>query len=68
MVLSINAMLDLWPRDLPKGEDYFDTCSTVVRLITIHVLNALVASHDLLIHQMYVKTLTLMVSLMRRSI
>jgi hypothetical protein len=39
-----------------KGEDYFDTYSPVARLITIHVLIALAASHDLLIHQMDVKT------------
>jgi hypothetical protein len=34
-----------------KGEDYFDTYSPVARLITIRVLIALAASHDLLIHQ-----------------
>jgi hypothetical protein len=39
-----------------KGEDYFDTYSPVAILITIHVLIALAASHDLLIHQMDVKT------------
>jgi hypothetical protein len=39
-----------------KGEDYFDTYSPVAKLITIRVLIALAASHDLLIHQMDVKT------------
>jgi hypothetical protein len=39
-----------------KGGDYFDTYSPVARLITIRVLIALAASHDLLIHQMDVKT------------
>jgi hypothetical protein len=39
-----------------KGEDYFDTYSLVARLITIRVLIALAAIHDLLIHQMDVKT------------
>jgi hypothetical protein len=39
-----------------KVEDYFDTYSPVARLITIRVLIALAASHDLLIHQMDVKT------------
>jgi predicted alpha/beta-fold hydrolase len=53
-----------------KGEDYFDTYSSVARLITIRVLIALATSHDLLIHQMDVKTafLNIMVSLMGRSI
>jgi hypothetical protein len=39
-----------------KGEDYFDTYSPVAGLITICVLIALAASHDLLIHQMDAKT------------
>jgi hypothetical protein len=39
-----------------KGEDYFDTYSPVTRLITIRVLIALTASHDIPIHQMDVKT------------
>jgi hypothetical protein len=39
-----------------KGDDYFDTYSPVARLITIRVLIALAVSHDLLIHQMDVKT------------
>ena len=39
-----------------KGEDYFDTYSPVARLTTIHLLISLAASHDLLIHQMDVKT------------
>jgi hypothetical protein len=39
-----------------KGEDYFDTYSPVARLITIRMLIALATSHDLLIHQMDVKT------------
>jgi hypothetical protein len=38
-----------------KSENYFDTYSLVARLITIRVLIALAASHDLLIHQMDVK-------------
>ena len=39
-----------------EEEDFFDTYSPVVRLTTIRVLLALAASHDLLIHQMDVKT------------
>jgi hypothetical protein len=39
-----------------KGEEYFDTYSPVARLITIRLLIELAASHDLLIHQMDVKT------------
>ena len=39
-----------------KGEDFFDTYSHVARLTTIQVLLSLAASHDLLIHQMDVKT------------
>ena len=39
-----------------EGEDYFDTYSPVARLTTIRVLISLAASHDLLIHQMDVKT------------
>nr|ABF94958.1 retrotransposon protein, putative, Ty1-copia subclass [Oryza sativa Japonica Group] len=39
-----------------EGEDFFDTYSPVARLITIRVLLALAASHDLLVHQMDVKT------------
>ena len=38
------------------GKDYFDTSSPVVRLIIFCVLVALAACHDLLIHQMNVKT------------
>jgi hypothetical protein len=38
-----------------EGEDSFDTYSPVARLTTIRVLLSLVASHGLLIHQMYVK-------------
>jgi hypothetical protein len=37
-------------------EDLINTYSPVVRLITIHVLLSLSASHGLLIHQMDVKT------------
>ena len=39
-----------------EGEDFFDTYSPVARLTTIQVLLALAASHNLLIHQMDVKT------------
>jgi hypothetical protein len=39
-----------------EGEDFFNTYSPVTRLITIHVLVALAASHGVLIHQMDVKT------------
>ena len=39
-----------------EGEDYFDTYSPVARLTIIRVLIFLAASHGLLIHQMYVKT------------
>jgi hypothetical protein len=39
-----------------EGEDYFDTYSPVATLPTIHTLIALAAAHDLLIHQMDVKT------------
>jgi hypothetical protein len=39
-----------------KGEEYFDTYSPVARLITICLLIELAASHDLLIHEMDVKT------------
>jgi hypothetical protein len=39
-----------------EGEYFFDIYSPIARLTTIHVLLSLVASHDLLIHQMYVKT------------
>jgi len=39
-----------------EGEDFFDTYSPVARLTTIRVLLALAASHNLLIHQMDVKT------------
>jgi hypothetical protein len=38
------------------GEDYFDTYSPVGRMTTIHMLVALATCHDLLIHQMDVKT------------
>src|SRR5438132_10638062 len=39
-----------------EGEDFFDTYSPVARLTTIRVLLLLAASHDLLVHQMDVKT------------
>jgi hypothetical protein len=39
-----------------EGEDYFDTYSPVARMITIRLLVTLDACHDLLIHQMDVKT------------
>ena len=39
-----------------EGGDFFDTYSSVVRLTTIRVLLSLVASYDLIVHQMDVKT------------
>jgi hypothetical protein len=42
-----------------EGEDYFDTYSPVARLPTICMLIALAAAHNLLIHQMDVKTVFL---------
>jgi hypothetical protein len=39
-----------------EAEDYFDTYSPVARMTTICMLVALAACHDLLIHQMNVKT------------
>jgi hypothetical protein len=39
-----------------KGEDDFDTYTPVARLITIRVVIALAASHDLLIYQIDVNT------------
>jgi hypothetical protein len=39
-----------------KGEDFFDTYSPIARLTTIRVLLSLAASHDLLIHQIDIKT------------
>jgi hypothetical protein len=39
-----------------EGEDFFDTYLPVARLTTIRVLLSLAASHNLLIHQMNVKT------------
>jgi hypothetical protein len=42
-----------------EGEDFFDTYSPIARLITIHVLLSLAASHGLLVHQMEVKTIFL---------
>jgi hypothetical protein len=39
-----------------EGDDFFDTYSPVARLTIICVLLSLAASHDLLIHQMDVKT------------
>jgi hypothetical protein len=40
-----------------EGEYVFDTYSPIARLTTIHVLLSLTSSHDLLIHQMDVKTI-----------
>jgi hypothetical protein len=40
-----------------EGKDFFDTYSLVPRLTIIHVLLSLAASHDLLVHQMDVKTI-----------
>jgi hypothetical protein len=42
-----------------EGKNFFDTYSTVARMITIHVLLSFAASHGLLIHQMDVKTVFL---------
>jgi hypothetical protein len=39
-----------------EGENYFDTYSPIARMITIRMFVALAACHDLLIHQMDVKT------------
>jgi hypothetical protein len=39
-----------------EGEDFFDTYSPVARLTTVRVLLSLATSHDLLVHQMDVKT------------
>jgi hypothetical protein len=39
-----------------EGEDFFDTYSPVAILTTIRVLLSLATSHDLLVHQMDVKT------------
>ena len=39
-----------------QKEDYFDTYSPVARMTTIRVLLSLAVSHDLLVHQMDVKT------------
>ena len=39
-----------------EGEDFFDTYAPVARLTTIRVLLSLAASHNLLVHQMDVKT------------
>jgi hypothetical protein len=39
-----------------EREDFFDTYSPVARLIIIHVLLSLAASHGLLVHQINVKT------------
>jgi hypothetical protein len=38
-----------------EGKDFFDTYSPIARLITIHILLSLAASHGLLVHQMDVK-------------
>ena len=46
-----------------KEEDFFDTYSHVARLITIRVLLSLMALHDLLIHQIDIKTAFLNVEL-----
>jgi hypothetical protein len=39
-----------------KGDDFFDTYSSVARLTTIRVLLSLAASYGLIVHQMDVKT------------
>nr|GEY44316.1 zinc finger, CCHC-type [Tanacetum cinerariifolium] len=42
--------------DLPPGIDYFDTYAPVARISTIRLLIALTSIHNLIIHQMDVKT------------
>jgi hypothetical protein len=42
-----------------EGEDFFGTYSPIARLTRIHVLLSLTTSHDLLVHQMNVKTVFL---------
>jgi hypothetical protein len=42
-----------------EGEDYFDTYSPIAKLTTIWVLLELLASYDLHIHRMDVKTIFL---------
>ena len=39
-----------------KGVDYFDTYSPMTKIATIRTLIALAAIHDLVVHQMDVKT------------
>ena len=39
-----------------KGEDFFDTYSSVARLTTIRALLSLAASYGLIVHQMDIKT------------
>nr|GEV94066.1 zinc finger, CCHC-type [Tanacetum cinerariifolium] len=42
--------------DLPPGIDYFDTYALVARISTIRLLIAMASIHNLIIHQMDVKT------------
>ncbi|GKA33546.1 zinc finger, CCHC-type containing protein [Tanacetum coccineum] len=42
--------------DLPPGIDYFDTYALVVRISTIRLLISMASIHNLIIHQMDVKT------------
>ncbi|GJU40470.1 putative reverse transcriptase domain-containing protein [Tanacetum coccineum] len=42
--------------DLPPGIDYFDTYAPVARISTIRLLIAMASIHNLIIHQMDVKT------------
>ncbi|GJX13963.1 zinc finger, CCHC-type containing protein [Tanacetum coccineum] len=42
--------------DLPPGIDYFDTYALVARISTIRLLIAIASIHNLIIHQMVVKT------------
>ena len=58
IVQLINIKLDLWLRVLyqKKGVDYFDSYSYVTKTTTIRTLIALDGIHDLVVHQMDVKT------------
>jgi hypothetical protein len=51
-----NARLVIKGYSQKEGEDFFDTYLNAARLTTIRVLLSLAASHDLLVHQMNVKT------------
>nr|GEY82568.1 hypothetical protein [Tanacetum cinerariifolium] len=53
--------------DLPPGIDYFDTYAPVARISTIRLLIAMASIHNLIIHQMDVKTAFLNGDLMKRD-